>query len=315
MEEEATPRPGRRRVVLIALAVSLVVGVAVLAGFWKVSSSPSFCNSCHIMEPYVTAWKHSKHSTVACIDCHYPPGFRDTLWVKYQAISQVAKWATQTYSSKPFAVVEDASCLRSGCHSQSQLEGAGPVSFKQGVRFNHQPHLDPSKIGRQLRCASCHAQIVVDKHFEVAKSTCFLCHFKGRKAGRELTPRAGCTGCHQVPKGNIVVGSVRFNHEEMVRRGVTCQKCHLNVTEGEGDAPRERCVTCHNQPEKLERYPDTPLIHDAHVGKHSLECTRCHNEIKHRLPPLIGVPAAGREPGAREADRSPQIARAAEGIR
>ena len=77
-----------------------------LTGLWHVSASPQFCNSCHIMRPYVDAWKVSKHHEVACVQCHYPPGLRDTLWVKFQAISQVAKWATQTYNSKPFAVVE-----------------------------------------------------------------------------------------------------------------------------------------------------------------------------------------------------------------
>jgi len=230
----------------------VVVGFAAFAGLWQVSASPQFCNSCHIMRPYVDAWKHSSHSAVACVQCHYPPGFRDTLWVKFQAMSQVAKWATQTYSSKPFAEVEDASCLRSGCHSQ----------------------------------------IVVEKHFEVATSTCFLCHFKGTKSGRELTPIAGCTGCHQPPRGDIVVGSIRFNHEEVVRRGVACEKCHLSVVAGEGEAPRERCFTCHNQLEKIERYADTPFVHRVHAATHAIECTRCHTEIKHRSPPPIGPPTA-----------------------
>lgn len=309
MDGQPTARPWRRRKLLIVLATVLVVGVAVLGGLYKVSSSPSFCNSCHIMGPYVEAWKHSNHNTVACVQCHYPPGFRDTLWVKYQAISQVAKYVTQTYSSKPFAEVEDASCLRSGCHSRSQLKEAGTVSFRQGIQFNHKPHFDPLKTGQQLRCTSCHFQIVIERHFEVAEVACFLCHFKGKKAGRELSPIAGCTSCHEPPKGEIIVGSIRFNHEEITRRGVACQKCHLNVIEGDGEAPRERCFTCHNEPEKIERYSDTPLVHDAHVEKHSIECTRCHNEIKHRLPPLMGIPTA-----VHDADHPARIAHTAEGF-
>jgi hypothetical protein len=248
------------------------------------------------MRPYVQAWQVSKHREVACVQCHYPPGFRDTLWVKYQAVTQVVKWATQTYSSKPFAVVEDGSCLRSGCHSRSQLEGERPTAFRRGVLSAHRPHLDPAETGLRLRCTSCHSQIVVERHFEVNKSTCFLCHFKGMKSGRELHPIAGCPGCHQPPKGDIMVGSVRFNHEEIMRRGVACQKCHLNVVEGDGEAPHERCFTCHNQPEKLQRYPDTPFIHDFHVAGHNIECGRCHTQIKHRLPPPIGLPTAGETP-------------------
>jgi nitrate/TMAO reductase-like tetraheme cytochrome c subunit len=273
--------------------VLVVVGVAGGAGLWHVSASPQFCNSCHIMRPYVEAWKHSKHAGIACVQCHYPPGLRDTLRVKFQALTQVAKWATGTYNSKPFADVEDASCLRSGCHATSTLGGRREVTFKQGVRFDHGPHLDGAKMGRQLRCTSCHAQMVVDKHFEVAESACFTCHFKGRKGARELRPVAGCTGCHVPPTRDIVVGSLRFNHEDVVRRGVACQSCHLSVVEGQGEAPRERCVGCHNQPDKLDRYADTRAIHAAHVTQHSIDCTRCHSEIKHRLPPRIGPPTAG----------------------
>jgi hypothetical protein len=79
--------------------------------------------------------------------------------VKFQAISQVAKWATQTYNSKPFAVVEDASCFRSGCHSGAQLESRGVLTFGRGA--DHRPP-QSAKMGRQLRCTSCHSQIVVE---------------------------------------------------------------------------------------------------------------------------------------------------------
>jgi len=295
--EGAPGRPrGRRRVVLAAVAIVLVSGALALAGLWHVSASPQFCSSCHLMRPYVQAWKISKHNGVACVQCHYPPGFRDTLWVKFQAITQVVKWATQTYSSKPFAVVEDGSCFRSGCHSRSQLEARGVVSFKRGIKFDHRTHLDATRIGRDLRCTTCHSQIVVEKHFEVATTTCFLCHFKGTKSGRELKPIAGCTGCHEPPKGDIRVDSIRFNHEDVVRRGVACQQCHLNVVAGEGEAPRERCFGCHNQPVKVARYAETRFIHTTHVTDHSIECTRCHGEIKHRLPPPIGSPAAADRP-------------------
>ncbi len=290
-------RGGRRRIIGAVVALVLVVGgLAVAAGLWHVSASPQFCNSCHIMRPYVEAWKVSKHAGVACVQCHYPPGFRDTLWVKFQAVTQVVKWATQTYSSKPFAVVEDASCFRSGCHSGSQLESRGTVAFGRSIKFDHRPHLDPGRVGRQLPCTACHAQIVVDTHFQIDTSTCFLCHFKGTQSGRALTPIAGCTGCHQPPKGDIRIDSIRFNHDEMVRRGVGCEKCHLNVVEGEGQAPRERCFSCHNQPQKINRYPETATLHQVHVAEHRVECTRCHTEIKHRLPPAIGVPTAGSAP-------------------
>src|SRR3546814_6343334 len=44
-------RRRRSRVILVTLGGLLVVGGVALAGLWKVSASPQFCNSCHIMEP------------------------------------------------------------------------------------------------------------------------------------------------------------------------------------------------------------------------------------------------------------------------
>jgi hypothetical protein len=222
-------------------------------------------------------------------------------------LSQVAKWATQTYSSKPFAQVEDASCLRSGCHTSRLLEGK--VTFKRGIIFDHGPHLKEERRGRQLRCTSCHSQIVVGTHIEVTTTTCYLCHFKGMKTSREFHPLGGCTVCHTAPKEDMKLGTIAFNHESMVKRNVGCEKCHLNVVEGSGQAPRERCLTCHNQPEKLQKYGDTPFMHEFHVTGYHIECTRCHSEIKHTLPQPIGRSVSGLlyrlfEPSSAEAAES-----------
>ncbi len=304
-EPRRVPRWRRGRVLLFAAVVVVVVATAAVAALWEVSASPQFCNSCHIMRPYVAAWKVSRHGDVKCVQCHYPPGFRDTLWVKFQAMSQVAKWATATYSSKPFAEVEDASCFRSGCHSRAALERRGTLRFGRGIAFDHRPHLALTTSGGPLRCTSCHSQIVVERHFEVNTATCFLCHFKGTRTARALTPVAGCTACHEPPKRDIRLGSVTFNHEDVVKRGVACEKCHLNVVQGQGDAPRERCFSCHNQAEKIARAGDTAFIHAAHVARHTIGCLRCHGEVKHRLPPPIGAPTAEATPERELALSSP----------
>src|SRR5208282_1335144 len=100
----------------------------------------------HIMEPYYQAWKSSAHNGVACVECHYPPGSPQTiLWKKFQALSQVAKYVTRTYSSKPFAEVEDQSCMRSGCHSTRLLEGT--IITKTKIKFNHREHLTRLRRG------------------------------------------------------------------------------------------------------------------------------------------------------------------------
>ncbi|OGR97467.1 MAG: hypothetical protein A2902_06930 [Elusimicrobia bacterium RIFCSPLOWO2_01_FULL_64_13] len=258
-----------------------VASLIILLGLAKYSESPSFCHSCHIMEPYYQAWKGSKHNSVSCVTCHYPPGSPKTiLWKKFQALSQVAKYVTRTYSSKPFAEVEDAACLQ--CHSTRLLEGK--LTTARGILFDHKAHLTTTRRDRKLACTSCHAQMTVGNHMEVTWNTCYLCHFKGMKEGRDFHPIGGCLACHTLPDRNFKLGSMVDNHRDFSgKRGVDCMSCHQDVVQGTGDAPKDRCFTCHNQPEKLERISDIPFIHENHITKHNVACYHCHTELEHRV--------------------------------
>jgi len=270
-----------KKLIVTLAALGCIGFLAGFAGLYEYSTSPHFCNNCHIMTPYYQAWKTSSHNFVPCVSCHYPPGTKK-LWVKFQAISQVVKYVTRTYSSKPFAEIEDASCLREGCHSKRLLQGK--VLTRAGVRFDHTPHLQNLRRGKQLRCTSCHSQIVIGSHIEVTYSTCFLCHFKAPIEGGGQRPPAGCLSCHPVPEQDIKLGDLTFNHRDFIGQpGNKCENCHQGVTRGTGEAPQDRCFTCHNQPDRLARYTDIEFMHQNHVSKHKIECTQCHFRIEHGL--------------------------------
>ncbi len=252
-------------------------------GMFEFSTSPYFCASCHIMKPYYQAWKTSKHSHVPCVDCHYPPDVRDKMILKFQALSQVAKYVTRTYSSKPYAEISDESCLRKGCHETRLLQGT--VTFKRGIKFDHKPHLTDMKRGKKLRCTSCHSQIVVGNHMEVTESTCFLCHFRGAVVGREMNPIGGCGDkCHKAPEKDIKFGTMTFNHKDFVgSRHVGCQNCHLDAIQGSGEAKKERCFQCHNDEKRLSRFTDIDFMHKKHVTDKKVDCMHCHEAIKHAV--------------------------------
>ncbi len=240
------------------------------------------------MKPYYESWRTSKHNKVACVECHYPPsGPRTFLWKKFQAMSQVVKYVTRTYSSRPFAQIDDNACLREGCHSKRLIEGK--LTFGKGIKFDHRPHLREPRRHRQLRCVSCHSQIMVGKHLEVTLDTCYLCHFKGMKESRKLEPIGGCTSCHELPEKEFDIGNIKYRHKDFVtKHGIECQSCHLDVIQGEGAAPKERCYSCHNQPDRLEKYTDMALIHENHITKHSIACFHCHTEMTHSVKTVAG---------------------------
>ncbi|MFO0974143.1 MAG: NapC/NirT family cytochrome c [Phycisphaerae bacterium] len=271
-----------------AVVISLAFGTI---GFGEYTMHPDFCQSCHIMQPYYQAWHDSTHRGVKCTDCHFLPGLQNTLKGKWEASSMLVRYLTKTYGSMPHAQIQDASCLRSGCHAKRLLEGKinwkleKPNGAIVNINFDHKPHLTELRRGRQLRCTSCHSQIVQGQHITVTVDTCFVCHFKGLVHNRDQEVLAGCTGCHAAPKEQIRLATGVFNHKPYLDRGVGCYNCHSDSIRGDGAVPRQVCYNCHNKPHQLDRYGETNFIHENHVSKHKLNCTNCHLEIEHSLKP------------------------------
>jgi hypothetical protein len=265
----------------IQVAVLVVILAAVgTVGFIEFSAQPKFCTSCHLMQPYYDSWATSTHSDVPCIKCHYAPGIKAEAMGKMQAANQVVKYVTGAYGTKPWAEIEDAACLRSGCHSLRKVEGV--VSYR-GVRFDHTQHLGELRRGKQLRCTSCHSQIVQGNHVAVEQTTCNLCHFKGTDPGE---PLGGCVGCHADPPRVVSPAGFVVDHPQYVEDMVACTTCHDEVTEGSGVAEEARCWNCHNTPERIEQFENTTLVHRVHIAEHNVECTQCHLPIEHRMVAL-----------------------------
>ncbi len=271
----------RRKILIVALQAAIVIAVLSAfgaVGFLEYSAQPGFCDNCHIMEPYYQSWLSSSHNQVPCIKCHYAPGIKAEAMGKVQAANQVVKYITRAYGEKPWAEIEDAACTREGCHLQQELR---IVSFR-GVLFDHAEHLTELRRGKQLRCTSCHSQIVQGEHLTVTVSSCALCHFKDRPVGQ---PLGGCLGCHSNPP-NVEHDGVPIDHEQIVRDHVSCSKCHADVVVGDGAASEERCWTCHNLPDRVAEFENTTMIHRTHIGEHNVECQQCHTTIQHKIVAL-----------------------------
>jgi nitrate/TMAO reductase-like tetraheme cytochrome c subunit len=265
----------------ILLTLGLVAGLGIV-GVWTsihISSRPQFCGSCHIMNPYYESWKESRHSMVACVECHIPPGVTAEFKKKYEALSMVASYFTGTYGTNPWTEIEDAACLR--CHERRLLTGK---ELFGDVLFDHSSHLSGMRRGKRLRCTSCHSQIVQGSHIAVTTSTCVLCHFKDQEAGKGM---ARCTLCHHIPDKVIKHETLTLDHADVGRFGMECTWCHARPEGSDGGVPRERCVTCHNDPARLQEYDETEMLHRQHVSEHKVDCMDCHLEIQHVGEPRI----------------------------
>jgi nitrate/TMAO reductase-like tetraheme cytochrome c subunit len=252
----------------------LIIALLIVAGlffiinllFFSVSFFPSSCNACHIMKPYYENWKTSVHNKAGCIECHpFRPGFITTAILKY---------FTGTYNPRPHAIVDDSSCLKSGCHNERIKNGK--TTFKGSIIFDHEVHISKTKRGEKLRCATCHSQIVQGEHISVTEKVCFLCHFKGAAKGQSIT---GCPSCHGVPKKVVEHEGFSFSHESYLKIGVGCNQCHIEVASGDGNVPEEKCHFCHIPRKKSNL--DLITLHKIHVTEKEIYCFNCHEEIKH----------------------------------
>ncbi len=268
---------GRRRWGRLAILV-LVLLVVAMAGLVKFSETPTFCNSCHIMRPYYEGWKTSTHNKVACVKCHYPPGLSEGFKGKFKALSQVTKYVTRTYGTKPYAEIEDASCLQKGCHDTRLLKPR--VTFKEDIIFDHRPHIKELRRGKRLRCTTCHSQIVQGLHISVTEEVCFICHFKDREKHLKVSD---CKLCHEVIPRWVKADGRTIHHSRFATLATQCERCHSDVVRGEGEVMPARCIDCHGEPERLKRFGDTDFMHKEHVTDHKVECYQCHNPIKHSI--------------------------------
>jgi nitrate/TMAO reductase-like tetraheme cytochrome c subunit len=280
-----SPAARRRisRIARILIPVTILAIILFTVGtvtFVEVSSQPWFCGSCHIMQPYYKSWTTSTHRNVPCIKCHIAPGVKAEAMQKFQAANMVVKYFTGAATTRPWAEIQDASCLRSGCHTDRLIEGK--VDFK-GVQFDHATHLGENRHGMQLHCTSCHSQIVQGTHIAVTEGTCFLCHFKGRPAGQ---PIGGCIGCHPSPPTVTSPEGFVVNHAQYVKDRIDCLSCHNAVTQGTGAADQARCVSCHNEPARLAKFNDPTMLHSVHVTQHNIACIQCHTSLDHKIVSL-----------------------------
>lgn len=272
---------------VIGAVFSTIGGVVV----FRTTSQSNFCNKCHLMEPYYQSWQRSKHAQVECTACHMPPGIKGKVLTKFQALTQLTKYVTRTWGTRPWGHVTDASCLE--CHDVEKLKKQGAKAFGSGLRFDHGPHLSGQARHKTLTCTTCHKQVERSVHMQVATQACYTCHFKPGPDGNP-TKLATCTTCHagavhkdasfSIPRSAVVTHASK--------PGADCQSCHRQVVDGEGRVPAYRCAQCHDDKGVMKAIEKVDDLHQVHVTKAGTECGHCHTEITHARPKVAAAPAA-----------------------
>jgi hypothetical protein len=263
--------------VRIGLMAFLIV--IVMAGSVLYTGKSSFCNTCHIMNPYYDSWQESSHSEVKCIKCHIQPGFAGYVKGKINGLAQAVDCIVGRIGTKPNATVPDISCLREGCHNTEELTSK-TIDYKS-IKFTHRKHIAKKVDGMNISCGMCHSHFEGEEHFSVNSDVCFTCHFLKDKEGSNRLVETTCLNCHEVPDKVIQRGMVMINHAEFVSYEASCdESCHKKQIEKESDISETVCLNCHSF--SKDENIDSKELHEIHTMSEKVECFACHGKVSHR---------------------------------
>lgn len=276
-----------KKVILIILGLIFIIVVAGIIGAEYYTSRPQFCGSCHIMKKHYNQYTNDKHAAknVVCVDCHYAPGEKLTPHAKFKGLGQLFSYlATKDEIVQKKAKVPDFSCTASNCHPQNEEFLNKKIKFTEKISYVHKSHFEKQIEGQALHCDTCHQHVSSDRHFEVPRTICYLCHFKNTKFNEE---RAKCSLCHEIPTKSLQKkqpepGAKLITHQTLEKDKVPCYSCHYVLVQGKSNIKKENCFNCHDySAEMLKKAEDKKLMHENHVASQEAHCFECHEPIQH----------------------------------
>ena len=246
-------RPTRRRVLLFAALTS--ANVLILAGAsWKgvgVMDKAAFCGSCHkVMDPEFTAYSHSPHSRVACVQCHIGPG---ASWFVKSKLSGAWQVVSVTFNLYPRPIPTPVRNLRPSRDTCEQCHW--PTRF----------------VGDRLKVITHHA----DDEKSSAKQTVLLMHVGGGAQGR---------GIHWHVSSGVAIRYLADPKRETVQTvEITRPDGKVERFEAQpeaGAAPPDPsklvwrtmdCVDCHNRP--THQFRSAAFEVDAAIGAQRIDAS------------------------------------------
>ncbi|MDH3259003.1 MAG: hypothetical protein OEM19_06025, partial [Deltaproteobacteria bacterium] len=206
--------------------------------------------------------------------------------------------------------IDDRSCTASQCHPSTGQGKEGEYWTKKieyakyekkdktelVVPFVHEVHFDKKKYveGQEMHCTSCHQRETGERHFEVNREKCFLCHFKNLALNET---RSKCSLCHEVPtkplqtqKSEDDPDEEPITHKSLEEKEVLCVSCHLQLVRGSGEVREKNCLDCHDNDETVTKEVfNKKLMHERHVAAQNAHCFNCHEPMEHNEADYLDV--------------------------
>ncbi len=220
--------------VMAALVVLALGGAAAI----PLTNQPTFCASCHTIQPSFDSWSRSTHKEVTCVDCHVRPGISGFLQDKvYAGLEDVAItfFGTPTEPHDLQSHVYSDVCL--SCHrailrvNELPARDLPPPVKEVGLIMDHREHMKAFEArGEGEGCTTCHSRVV---------------HGTPIKGYPIVIPRG-----HAKLDDQPHTPDLPQNSNLWKTTMADCMRCHDGKQTHEGEVLSNRCETCH-LPDKI----------------------------------------------------------------
>lgn len=278
----------RWKLIFVLFAAFVLIGIISYSAI-EITSTPTFCSSCHEMAPEYVTYKASSHNQIKCTQCHIPPGIDNLLTHKVKALKEVylhviGQQPNPIHASEP---IDNVVCLQ--CHSKNRL-----VTASGDLIPAHKKHID-----KEIPCVRCHQGVAHGKIVERGINTADTYDFWTEENVHKLyskayiNPNMGtCIDCHdQVNQGKEPWKEEHADQAKHETAEVTGEELTVKTTnlilkalgkQTYNAKVSMECATCHldiNTPLNHKRV-NWDQQHGGDALKELNKCTDCHQESK-----------------------------------
>lgn len=273
-------------------AILIVCGYGVNA----YTNSPSFCKSCHEMQPEYATHSVSVHKNISCVECHDKPGIQNIIPNKIKLLKEVYVHFTgvpKQITVKNLNSVPTENCLQ--CHKETKL-----VKATGDLNVNHPGHI----LKDGIPCITCHSGIshgniaarglntaenrdkitqsnvtaIMDKQNVIPNmGTCIDCHVKvnnGEKPWKDSNYVIPSVSQENTNTAETDQAAQDLKTQGLILQAIGKQKTYAKIS--------MECKTCHkivNIPEEHKNL-DWQVNHGSMAMQELNKCINCHQDSK-----------------------------------
>ena len=250
-----SPRPSRRKRVIAAAVLGLLVLVVVLLPSFSTLQAPYYGRYPELRDR-MDHWKTSTHGRVSCVQCHVPPGVGAHVMFAVRSIPAFYAQLVQGPSETNLLGAPSTEACQK-CHTNYRQ-----VSPDGDLLIPHRAHVEILKV----ECVACHEDLVHsenDKGFNRPSMRRCLeqCH-DGEQATEE------CTDCHtrkHAPDNHFDDDWLEVHAEQS--ESEECGSCH--------DWTPDYCEDCHSK-RPASHVGNWKTDHKDRAKTHGRGCLVCH---------------------------------------